>query len=114
MLMSHPVTRESYLVNAESRRRFRVVDYALLDRERGGCWNLRPRGRFQSKQSCVDDGNVLQTCFECSNGTLMVIDCMVLSDGAQKLRPQCEIVRIATCMAGEVGGRDSLRTTRRL
>jgi GH15 family glucan-1,4-alpha-glucosidase len=77
---------------------------AILD-EAGGCWQLAPAGESRATRRYVDDTNVLETRFETSSGTLVVTDLMPVCSEEDKdrlLLPEHEILRVASCVQGEV------------
>ncbi|HUP20971.1 MAG TPA: glycoside hydrolase family 15 protein [Gemmatimonadota bacterium] len=78
---------------------------ALLDRERGGCFSVRPAGRYRVERRYVPDTNVLQTTFTTSSGRMRLTDLMPVSSEADKsaeLEPEREILRLVECLDGEV------------
>jgi GH15 family glucan-1,4-alpha-glucosidase len=72
---------------------------ALLDRERGGCFALTPRGIVTAVQRYLPHTNVLLTRIECASGTLELTDFMTLPSSPDA--PQ-QIVRIASCVSGRI------------
>src|SRR3990172_6016753 len=68
---------------------------ALLDRERGGSFTVRPRESFTSVRRYVDDTNVLETTFTTEEGTIRLLDLMPVSSEADKrtdLAPEHELL----------------------
>ena len=82
---------------------------ALLDRA-AGHFTIRPRGRYRTERTYVQDTNVLQTTFHAEGaGVLRLTDCMTLPaeptgdlQGSFELDPQHELLRRIECTAGEV------------
>lgn len=68
----------------------------LLDAKRGGYFQVRPAGRFESSRSYAVDSNVLETEFTCAGGRLRVTDAMLLDSPAPSL------VRRLECLSGHV------------
>lgn len=69
---------------------------ALLDRHRGGCFRVRPAGRFRTRRRYLDDSNVLETRFESADGVATVTDCLTMLPHAEEpdvLTPQTELLR---------------------
>jgi hypothetical protein len=52
---------------------------ALLDHERGGCWQVRPAGDHGREQCYIEHTNVLETAFRTDAGRLVVTDFMPLA-----------------------------------
>ena len=77
---------------------------AILDRERGGHFTVRPRGGYRSRRRYVGDSNVLETTFETDSGTVQVTDLLTLPgfEGSAALQPQRELLRRVHCLGGEV------------
>ena len=78
---------------------------ALLDREKGGQWSIRPGIRFRVERAYIRDTNVLKTEFITSSGRATLIDVMpVASENfkRQALVPDHEIVRQVSCSQGEI------------
>jgi GH15 family glucan-1,4-alpha-glucosidase len=78
---------------------------ALLDRERGGSFAVRPRESFTSVRRYVDDTNVLETTFTTEEGTIRLLDLMPVSSEADKrtdLAPEHELLRAIEGVEGEV------------
>ncbi|MHB8508689.1 MAG: glycoside hydrolase family 15 protein [Candidatus Dormibacteria bacterium] len=84
----------------------------LLDRGRGGSWQLAPRGIYRSRQAYADKTNILRTIFETDGGLAEVTDLMPLDDAdvRQHARPHRHprIIRIVTGLAGTVKFRQKL------
>ncbi|HZP48632.1 MAG TPA: glycoside hydrolase family 15 protein [Vicinamibacterales bacterium] len=64
---------------------------AMLDAERGGAFELRPIGPFESRQRYLRATNVLETTFTTPTGTMRVVDALTLPTPA--LPPMRELVR---------------------
>jgi GH15 family glucan-1,4-alpha-glucosidase len=77
---------------------------ALLD-DRAGRWLLGPGRGPPGIRRYLPGTNVLETRFETATGVLVVTDFMPVADEADKrtaLLPEHEIVRLASCLSGEV------------
>jgi GH15 family glucan-1,4-alpha-glucosidase len=72
----------------------------LLDRDRGGCFELAPTEDFSVERSYEDGSNVLQTIFHTASGTVRVTDAMTVAD--ERLAPLREIVRLIEGLSGRV------------
>jgi GH15 family glucan-1,4-alpha-glucosidase len=77
---------------------------AMLDRERGGRFMVRPRGGYRVDRGYVPGTNVLRTVFNCAEGRLELIDFLTVpaEHEAGALRPQHELARVLECTAGHV------------
>lgn len=78
---------------------------SLLDPERGGVFRIAPAGASRSAVRYVEGTNVAVTRFDLGGASIELVDAMsVDQDGPhdRTLLPEHEIVRIATCTAGEV------------
>ena len=76
---------------------------ALLDRERGGRFALRPTALFRTERQYVDETNVLETTFVTASGRVRLTDLMTLNGTAgDDLEPERELLRIAECIEGEM------------
>jgi len=78
---------------------------AILDDQRGGFWQIAPRGGARASRSYVEDTNVLVTIFETSGGRVRVTDLMPVwseEDKKGQLVPEHELLRVVECEAGEV------------
>jgi GH15 family glucan-1,4-alpha-glucosidase len=78
---------------------------ALLDRERGGAFVVRPVGPARATRRYVDDTNVLETTFTTDRGRLRVLDLMPVAseeDKRRRLRPDHEVLRVIDAVDGDV------------
>jgi GH15 family glucan-1,4-alpha-glucosidase len=79
---------------------------ALLDPERGGSLRIAPRGRARVRRAYLEETNVLVTWFDLEGGArLRLVDLMPVGSGGEHgygYHPEHELVRVATCEAGEV------------
>ncbi len=69
---------------------------ALLDDHRGGRFRLRPLGPFRSRQSYLEDSNVLVTAFHTPGGEATLTDFMTVDASVP------ELVRLLHCRRGSV------------
>ncbi|MFZ0817132.1 MAG: glycoside hydrolase family 15 protein [Candidatus Sulfotelmatobacter sp.] len=79
---------------------------ALLDRERGGYWRISPVEPTGIERHYLPDSNVLETRFINHSSSVILTDLMA-GGGARRQRvnvlvPDHEIIRKATCIAGEL------------
>ncbi len=78
---------------------------ALLDREKGGYFFIKPREENQSTQNYLTDTNVLETHFTTSEGAVKIIDAFTAMDEETKklsLFPDHEILRVVEGVSGLV------------
>jgi GH15 family glucan-1,4-alpha-glucosidase len=78
---------------------------ALLDRERGGYWQISPVGPTAVKRQYVLDSNVLETRFFNASGSAILTDMMPGAANASyrnDFLPDHEIIRKVTCDSGEL------------
>ncbi len=75
---------------------------ALLDRERGGHFAIRPAGEHSCRRRYLDNSSVLETTFECADGVFRLTDLMPVHGGEQAaaLQPQRELLRIVQALEG--------------
>jgi GH15 family glucan-1,4-alpha-glucosidase len=81
---------------------------AVLDRERGGNWCIRPEQPFEVERAYIRDSNVLQTQFICASGRATLTDLMPISSEAFKrgaLLPDHQLLRELRCTQGHVAVR---------
>lgn len=76
---------------------------AILDVERGGRFQISPRGRFEAKQSYVEQTNLLRTTFRTPSGSATITDFMPVHGGrgVTDLTHRAVLRRVA-CTRGEV------------
>lgn len=77
----------------------------LLDRDRGGHWQIAPCPSGRIERRYVGNSNVLETLFETPSGTAVLIDLMPVASEEYKRRttlPDQEILRQIECARGEV------------
>ncbi len=76
---------------------------AMLDRQRGGRFAVRPTAPFRTERRYLDGTNVLETTFITASGRVRLTDLMPLNgaDGAG-LEAERELLRIAESVDGEV------------
>ncbi|TMC50128.1 MAG: glycoside hydrolase family 15 protein [Chloroflexi bacterium] len=78
----------------------------ILDPERGGHWQLSPRGAYEVVQRYNDRTNVLQTVFTTATGRVIVVDFMPIDEAAMARhasphgRPR--VIRVVECLAGSM------------
>lgn len=78
---------------------------ALLDRERGGRFVVRPAGVRDVRRRYLPDTNVLETTFTTESGRLRLLDFMPVTSEAVKRRellPEHELIRLTECVEGRV------------
>ena len=76
---------------------------ALLDPNHGGFWNVAPTGRFDTERSYIENTNVLETRFTCTEGSATLTDLMPVASEEHKrkvLWPAHELLREVRCTAG--------------
>jgi GH15 family glucan-1,4-alpha-glucosidase len=78
---------------------------AILDREKGGRFAIRPVGEFSASRRYIGDTNVLETTFRTPTGVVQLIDLMPVASEVDKRRmlwADHQILRIVECIEGEV------------
>lgn len=78
---------------------------ALLDREKGGYWQVCTTGTLHTSRQYTAHTNVVETCFETSTGTLTLTDFMPVADEEYKRRHPCpdhQVIRLLKCVRGYV------------
>src|SRR5437762_3516285 len=78
---------------------------ALIDRQIGGHWFIRPAQDYKCSRRYVDNTNVLETTSCTESGKIVLIDFMPATSEEQKkqmLWPEHELIRHLSCTAGEV------------
>jgi GH15 family glucan-1,4-alpha-glucosidase len=82
-----------------------AVFAAILDKENGGSWSVRPREPFTTIRKYIPDSNVLQTEFHTSGGRATLTDLMPVASQQFKrdnLLPDHELMREAVCTEGKI------------
>lgn len=77
----------------------------ILDRDRGGCFSIRPEADFRTERRYLPNTNVLETTFRTDDGVLRLLDLMPVTSEEQKRRalwPEHQILRIVECVEGRV------------
>jgi GH15 family glucan-1,4-alpha-glucosidase len=72
----------------------------ILDRDRGGFFELCPDEPYEAERRYQPDSNVLETTFHTASGTVRVTDALTLS--SEELGPLRELVRKVEGIAGSV------------
>jgi len=75
---------------------------ALLDRERGGTWAIRPCGEWTSTQRYLPRTNILETTFRTPDGVVILTDFMPVDEDGRPSGPHPEIHRQLRCPRGRV------------
>src|SRR5919107_1285984 len=75
---------------------------AILDRERGGSFSIRPVGAFRSSRRYIPDTPVIETTFACETGAVRVTDLMPVVEDAAALHPMRELLRLVEGVEGTV------------
>jgi GH15 family glucan-1,4-alpha-glucosidase len=73
---------------------------AIVDRDRGGRFELQPDEPFEARRRYLPETNVLETTFSSAGGTVRVTDAMALPTSG--LAPYRELVRRVESVAGRV------------
>lgn len=74
---------------------------AILDRERGGHWQIAPAGEFSVDRRYIPETNVLETHFRTHTGSATLTDLMPVRENSHMV-PDHEIVRTVMCTSGEI------------
>lgn len=74
---------------------------ALLDRQRGGCWAIRPTAPYSVTRRYLPQTNVLETTFTTATGAAVLTDLMPIADDFAMV-PDHEIIRQLECIRGEM------------
>lgn len=81
---------------------------AILDRDIGGRFRIRPSATYTTEQSYLPDTNILETVFTTSTGVVSITDFMPIQDNDRDGKPDRnpanppELHRIVRCLAGSV------------
>jgi GH15 family glucan-1,4-alpha-glucosidase len=78
---------------------------AMLDRERGGHFAVRPAGPFRSERRYVGDSAVLETTFVTASGRVRVTDFMPIIAGTgmdRWIEPERALMRVVEALEGTV------------
>ncbi|HZP17174.1 MAG TPA: glycoside hydrolase family 15 protein [Terriglobales bacterium] len=76
---------------------------SLLDRERGGFWQIAPTDSdLSTERRYLPESNVLETRFTTRSGAATLTDLMPVQDASPAMVPDHEIIRRLTCDSGEV------------
>jgi GH15 family glucan-1,4-alpha-glucosidase len=75
---------------------------ALLDRERGGTWAIRPQEEWTSTQRYLPRTNILETTFRTAGGVVVLTDFMPVAEDGRPSGPHPEIHRQLRCTRGRV------------
>lgn len=73
----------------------------ILDHDKGGHWNINPTGRFHSEHRYIENTNVIETIFTTAQGSLRLIDFMVIAQPAQDQGQPPMLVRLVESVDGE-------------
>ncbi|ASW57675.1 glycoside hydrolase family 15 protein [Plantactinospora sp. KBS50] len=79
---------------------------ALLDRDAGGGWSIRPRGAYRTERDYLPDTLVLRTVFTTDTGSVALVDALALEPGARghdigRRPPDC-LIRSVQGLSGRV------------
>src|SRR5438309_11576637 len=77
----------------------------MLDSQRGGSFDVRPRNVAGTDRSYIDGTNVLETAFRCDGGVLVVTDCMPAHGTGReptKIQKRHSLLRKLHCSSGAV------------
>lgn len=78
---------------------------ALLDRQKGGHFYIRPVGSYEVTRRYIPGTNVLETTFETSTGVVKLTDLMPVAGEEEKqllFLPEREVLRKIECVSGRV------------
>jgi GH15 family glucan-1,4-alpha-glucosidase len=76
---------------------------SILDPERGGCWSVRPAGKWTSTQRYLPRTNILETTFRTADdGIVTVTDFMPVAEDGRPSGDHPEIHRRLRCNRGRV------------
>ncbi|MGH7278439.1 MAG: trehalase-like domain-containing protein, partial [Candidatus Rokuibacteriota bacterium] len=78
---------------------------SLLDRDRGGCFAVRPTAPFTSVRRYLEGTNVLETTFTTAQGRLRLVDLMPVAseeDKRTELASEHEVLRAIEGIEGDV------------
>jgi GH15 family glucan-1,4-alpha-glucosidase len=75
---------------------------SILDPERGGEFRITPIGRGRVRRRYLEGTNVLETVFDCENGTCRIVDSMPVPCGDPSFSPMREVLRSVECLQGQV------------
>jgi GH15 family glucan-1,4-alpha-glucosidase len=76
---------------------------AILDRDDGGLFVIRPGDEFTTTRRYLDKTSpVLETTFQTPQGTVRVTDLVAVVDGVASLQPMREILRVIEGLSGEL------------
>jgi GH15 family glucan-1,4-alpha-glucosidase len=79
-----------------------AVFAGILDRARGGCFSIRPAGKFAVERRYLGSSAVLETTFRTDGGVVRLLDALPVLDGVESLDPMREILRVIEGVSGEV------------
>ncbi len=75
---------------------------ALLDRERGGTWAIRPQEEWTSTQRYLPRTNILETTFRTAGGVVVLTDFMPVAEDGRPSGSHPEIHRQLRCTRGRM------------
>jgi GH15 family glucan-1,4-alpha-glucosidase len=73
----------------------------LLDRARGGYFQIAPRERFRVRRRYLDATLVLETTFATDGGEARLLDCFVMREGGRE-RPARQVIRLVEGVHGRL------------
>src|ERR1041385_3485958 len=68
-----------------------AVFAGILDRARGGCFSIRPAGKFAVERRYLGSSAVLETPARPDGGVVRLLDALPVLDGVESLDPMREI-----------------------